>query len=358
MTDVLAWYIHGVSSEEVPDSLEALRKTARRSAFTAETLLSSGKWDFLIREGVQEIVAGFVPLRTMASTKRGIATGANEFFHISQSVAASHGLCTTDLSACVGRAADVRGFEFTANDFEVLLQQDRRAYLVTFGTSLTASEAAYIAKGEAEGLHKRYLLAVRRPWYSMEGQEPAPIWAAVFGRRGLRFIHNRTGALTLTTFHCVYPFDRSPEFSAALTLCLNLPSNQAAARAHTRVYGGGLLKFEPKDLLEIAVPNLRRVSKETLCLLAREQSRVAAEMQSRGEESIDWEPAEIAVKAAITEVAANLHSEEPARTHPAQTTLPLQQGVHRHRGGQGASPGVRPQTSESRQTSLPDDPTL
>jgi adenine-specific DNA-methyltransferase len=358
MTEVVAWYIHGASGEEAPDSLEALRRVARRSTFTAETLLRTDKWDFLIREGVQETAEGFVPLRALATTKRGIATGANEFFHVAPSVAAQHGIPRTVLVPCVGRAADVGGFEFTAADLEVLVHQDRRAYLVTFGAALTAPERAYIARGEAEGIQERYLLAVRKPWYSMEGQEPAPIWAAVFGRRGLRFVHNRANALTLTTFHCVYPFDGSAEFAAALTLCLNLPSVQAAARAHTRVYGGGLLKFEPKDLLEIKVPDLRRVGADTLHRLDAEQSRVAAELRAGGEDGIDWVPAELAVRAAAAEAAASPLPEEPAGARRDRTTRRRPQDARTHHGDRGASHGARPRSSGSRRTSPAAGPTL
>jgi adenine-specific DNA-methyltransferase len=305
MNEIGVWYLHGLSGEEVPESLDALTRIAKRQTLTAEVLLQADKWDFLIRGGVKADLAGFVPLRALATTKRGIATGANSFFHLPFAIAAQHGLPPGSLARCVGRAADVNGFEFTSADFEALVHDGRRAFLVTLAGTLTGPERAYVAMGESQGIPARYLLAARKPWYSMERQQPAPIWAAVFGRRGLRFVQNSAGALTLTTFHCVYPFDASPEAVAALTLCLNLPTVQAAARAHTRVYGGGLLKFEPKDLLDIAVPDLRRVSRNTLARLSAEQSRVAHELRASGEDSIDWSPAEAAVTAAATEAAAS-----------------------------------------------------
>jgi len=302
MTEILAWYLHGIASSELPDNLAGLRRIAVENRFKPETLLNTDKWDFLIREGEKDTKPGFVPLRQLASTKRGIATGANEFFHLSAPRAAELKLSSQALVPCIGRAADVQGFEFSEADLRALTTNGRRVFLATFGTTLTAAEHRYISSGEASGIQGRFLLAGRRPWYAMEPQRPAPIWAAVFGRQGLRFVHNRTTALTLTTFHCVYPIDQSDSFVAALTLCLNVPSVQAAARAHTRVYGGGLLKFEPRDLLEICVPDLSKADESTRAALAAEQLRLSAELRAGLEyEDLKWERAEALVRAAAME---------------------------------------------------------
>lgn len=303
MTEIVTWYIHGLSGKEAPETFDDLLKKGQRRSISADVLMKTNKWDYLIRENIREESPGFIRLGALAKTKRGIATGANNFFHISQTMADAHKIQSDVLIPCVGRAADVNGFEFTKNDFFNLVHNKRRSLLVVFGNTLTNSDLTYIANGEAAGLNKRYLLAARHPWYSMETQSPAPIWAAVFGRKGLRFIRNKANALTLTTFHCVYPIDSSSDFSDALTLCLNVPSIQANARAHTRVYGGGLLKFEPKDLLEIQIPDLRNVSVETLRRLAIEHNRISTAYRNKNEEYIDWTSAESAVKSAAEEAS-------------------------------------------------------
>ena len=78
-------------------------------------------------------------------------------------------------------------------------------------------------------------------------------------------------------FHCFlhfsilrfYPFIIDEEFSRALVCCLNSNIVQEFAKLNSRVYGGGLLKFEPKDILDIYVPDLRKVSRKTLCKLSK-----------------------------------------------------------------------------------------
>ena len=350
MTEILAWYLHGIASNELPETLDGLRRLAVKNRFKPETLLNTDKWDFLIREGEKDAKPGFVQLRQLASTKRGIATGANEFFHISAPRAMELKLPSHVLIPCVGRAADVQGFEFNEGDLRALTKNERRVFLVTFGASLTPAERNYIASGEKSGIQERFLLAARNPWYAMETQRSSQIWAAVFGRQGLRFVHNRTKALTLTTFHCVYPIDQTENSTAALTLCLNVPSVQAAARAQTRVYGGGLLKFEPRDLLDICVPDLSKAHASTVAALAKEQTRLAAELRSGMEyENLKWELAEDLVKAAAME--ATQCQQEPSKTCLHRTSPLPQPGARKRRVGQGELPDARPQNSEPRHTS-------
>ena len=138
----------------------------------------------------------------------------------------------------------------------------------------------------------------------MERQKPAPIWAAVFGREGMRFIVNEANILTLTTFHCVYPDVEEPTYVKALAACLNSKGLQDRARSKVRVYGAGLLKYEPKDLLEIEVPDLRQVSTVTLQRLADMFDELDRSTRS-DVITFDWESLDVLVVEASEEAASN-----------------------------------------------------
>jgi adenine-specific DNA-methyltransferase len=235
---------------------------------TRAHLLGSGKWDYALSHEIRQASPGFVPLGKLAETRRGIATGANKYFHLPTSLAKERGIRPICLLSCVGRAADVPSIIFRTKDFERLVLAGARTQLLSLRGKPTASERAYIQEGEALGLPDRYLLAGRNPWYSMEEREPSPIWAAVFGRKGLRCIYNEAGVCNLTAFHCVYPKNADAVFAKALTAVLNSSRVQELAKQHRRVYGGGLAKFEPKDLLDIEVPDLRLVGHSLLSDLA------------------------------------------------------------------------------------------
>jgi adenine-specific DNA-methyltransferase len=237
--------------------------------FSPERLLEEKKWNHLLAHGSEMATPGFVKLGELAKTRRGIATGSNSFFHITPSTAARFVIRSQNLTSCVGRALDVEGVVFRKTDFAKLVADDRRTYLFDMQSEPNEAEGKYIAQGESNGLDKRYLCAARNgKWYRMEQRPPSAIWATVFGRKGLRFVHNPDRIANLTTFHCIYPVEDSPVFAAALTACLNSSYVQDLARRQHRVYGGGLLKVEPKDLLDVEVPDLRRVKPETLQTLA------------------------------------------------------------------------------------------
>jgi adenine-specific DNA-methyltransferase len=80
---------------------------------------------------------------------------------------------------------------------------------------------------------------------------------------------NQAGVCNLTAFHGIYPRIESQGFAAALVACLNSRTVQALARQLLRVYGGGLLKVEPRDLLDLPVPDLARVGRRTIGRLER-----------------------------------------------------------------------------------------
>jgi len=244
------------------DTVQKVRDNYTTSTFTKKQLRAVPKWDSLFRYGRMKDIAGFVPLSDLGESKRGIATGANKYFHVSEVEAKN--ISDHHKKPCVGKASDVKGVVFTSSDYKSMKAKGSRSVLIDFNGRLGEFDKEYIKEGEAQGLHDRYLLSKRSPWYLMERRDVAPIWAAVFGRKNLRFIYNEANVYNLTTFHGFYPYEFNVEYIRALVCCLNSDIVQELAKANMRVYGGGLLKFEPRDILDIQVPDLLKVSKSTI----------------------------------------------------------------------------------------------
>ena len=265
---VRGWFVDvGASVSSLADLKTDPAVTAR--IFTGAELYGARKWNHLFARGAAAHSAGLVPLSELATTKRGLATGANAFFHLSRAAAAEAGLGEARLLPCVGKAVDVQGLEFTTAAFAALEASRRRTRLVDLRGDLTEVEAAYVRSGEAAGFSARYLLQARKPWYAQEQRAPAPIWAAVFGRTSMRFVLNTAGVQSLTTFHGIYPHVVRRDvpadvFAKALCACLNSDFIQTQSETERRVYGSGLMKFEPRDLLRIKVPDLRHADARCL----------------------------------------------------------------------------------------------
>lgn len=291
-----------------------------------QLLLSEKKWNHLLKHGPSSSEPGWVPLSVLASTRRGIATGANQFFHVSAPVLEKWDIAKEHATPCVGRANEIEGLLFDAGASSRLEAKGARAFLLNFAAppALRPSERAYLARGEAEGLPARYLLAARSPWYAMEDRPVARIWAAVFGRKGLRFVWNQTETRNLTTFHCIYPRSPDPTFAGALVGLLNSRKVQSRSGRQHRVYGGGLLKFEPKDLLDIQVPDLRLVAAETLTELAAMVARLDGAVRTGNEPSKLLDRLDDLVARAAREASASSR-EEPVQAprRPIQGHLQL-----------------------------------
>lgn len=108
-----------------------------------------------------------------------------------------------------------------------------------------------------------YLCRHRRPWYSQERRAPAPIVCTYMARAGqgrpFRFILNRSQAIAANVYLMLHPKAALSERIAAdpgvlerLWAALNaLPAEALIHEA--RVYGGGLYKLEPKELGAVRV---------------------------------------------------------------------------------------------------------
>ncbi len=255
-----------VRTYHIPAPADHLRLSAvqadpavTQARFAADDLARAPKWDRLIAAPPASDLPGLVPLGQLVRTKRGIATGANAFFHLTAAQAARAGLREDQLLPCIGKAKAVPGLCLTAQDFADQRDRGTAVYLLNLTQADDPAAQAYLAQGVAAGVDQRYLTRRRRPWHAPEPQEIAPIWAATFGRDSLRFVRNRAGLRCLTAFHCLYPLDPDPDLPDALVACLNAPLIQQRARAQSRAFGGGLRKVEPRDVLDIAVPDLRLV---------------------------------------------------------------------------------------------------
>jgi adenine-specific DNA-methyltransferase len=213
----------------------------------------TAKWRSLITVRSRQHTTRLVPFSALARIMRGIATGANHFFSLSQAEVDEWGLEDRFLRPCLTKAQQVPGLDFTHEDFESLRRANKKVWLLHCTAAPSFAVAAYLREGERRGLHQRYLTHHRTPWYAPEQRDVAPVLVTVFGRAGLRFVLNRAEVWNLTACHCVYPNFDDPTLLSALMAYLTSPLAAEKLALELRAYGDGLLKVEPRDVLRLPV---------------------------------------------------------------------------------------------------------
>ncbi len=202
------------------------------------------------------------------SVRRGLATGANDYFILPRSEARRLALPRRFLRPILPSPRHVPGSVVEANDdgFPLGLPD-----LVLLDCNLDPDRiesqypdlARYLEKGREQGIPGRYLAAHRKLWYAQETRPPAPILCTYLGRqrggRSLRFIRNRSAATAPNVYLMLYPkcefaslVQRDPAVLDRAFEALTEATTELSAGG--RVYGGGLNKIEPKELEAIELP--------------------------------------------------------------------------------------------------------
>lgn len=204
---------------------------------------------------------GLVPFSLFAKVSRGIATGANSFFTFNASKKDTYNLADNCFHPCICHSADVTSQIFTESEFARLVSADKTVFLFNgCSDEDNPNVKNYLRYGIEKKVHEKYLTASRTPWYSLENRKPSPIWVSVFNRNGLRFVRNKAGVYNLTTFHCVYSNDLVDTDILFSYLITDLAKE--IFLDNSRQYGNGLVKFEPNDLNEGKVVDLRKLTDE------------------------------------------------------------------------------------------------
>jgi adenine-specific DNA-methyltransferase len=192
--------------------------------------------------------------------RRGIATGANDFFCLNRSALREHGLTDTHVESCITKATDADGLVFTREKMDALAVRDRRCFLLNPSRN-GQSLMRYLELGEQQGISQRHLPSHRPIWYMPENRPVADVWVAVFSRESVKFILNTSGAKNLTCFHGLYAKSGCETLSPLMTLFLNSSGGRRAFSEVNRFYGDGLNKLEPKDVEDMPCPIMPKLSR-------------------------------------------------------------------------------------------------
>lgn len=204
-------------------------------------LTAAAKWS----RPVKVHTAG-TPLSELATIRRGIATGNNEFFVLSEADRRRWNLPLDELRPCLTTPRLVEGLEVERLD--ALPDDVPRWVLACWRPEAEDEESplgAYLRHGRELGAADSYLAGKRKPWHGLDKREaPAILWP-YFNRDRIRFVRNRAGALVLNNWLGITP--HADVDADRLWQLLNQPKSIAAVIESRRSYAG-MTKLEPKEL--------------------------------------------------------------------------------------------------------------
>lgn len=250
----------------INDFIENYPKSSGHFAIETKNIEPKIKWRTYYQKQASERYKDLVSFSSVAKVVRGIATGANDYFSFSTEKAKEHDISEDYLLPCITRSKDVEKVFFTDDDFEKLKAENAKVFLLDAEKEVQSkSVEKYLALGEAQKIHQKFLTSKRNPWYKLEKRNSPPIWVGVFNRKGLKFVRNETNVVNLTTFHCIYlkenlfnQMDIDLLFAYLLTGVAKEIFDD-----NRREYGDGLKKFEPNDLNKAKMLNLSKLGEES-----------------------------------------------------------------------------------------------
>lgn len=185
----------------------------------------------------------------------GVVSGENDFFLINEETRDAYKLSE---STCpiVGRADQLLGIDFTAEDFAKLITANRKVYLFTPPnidiSKLPAGAKRYIKYGVSKKYNEGYKCRIRKRWYVVPQSWLPDAFMLRQVHKYPRIVLNSTRSQNTDTLHKI----RFKDNVTSTALCAAFLNSFTLALCEIvgRSYGGGVLTFEPGEVRQLTIP--------------------------------------------------------------------------------------------------------
>ena len=271
VTSVIVWIKKQPPASDAPALFsygKDLKQPEREKSLLLSTLNVSEKWTGYFSTLSQQDDTSPL-LGDYFTIKRGIATGDNNFFILSEPTLVENNLPRQFFRPILP------GPRYIAENIIESFQDgtpdiNKRLFLLDCALSEEVVEKEYpelwlyLSQGIGT-VSNRYICRHRTPWYRQEQREPAPFLCTYMGRseKPFRFLFNKSQAIAANVYLLLYPkpilqrlLEQNKELPERIWDCLQQIDIHLFIRKG-RVYGGGLHKLEPRELQAVPLPEMR-----------------------------------------------------------------------------------------------------
>lgn len=203
----------------------------------------------------ESLTTATVPLSSLAEVHRGVATGSNATFVLSNSAASA--LPNESLTRVITRLNEFPEF---LNESAFLAASSRAAgwLLTTTENQLRQNSAlrALVAAAEKDKIHERVLCARRSVWYDLTAELRRPdVLIGAMTQNQFKLVTNDIGAAhTNNLYGLTWHAEIARERRTRVLDWLRSEAGQAALAVVARRQGAGLMKLEPGGLRKLPIP--------------------------------------------------------------------------------------------------------
>lgn len=211
-----------------------------------------------------KISKNFQKFEDVALINVGITTGNNDYFSVNKEIVEQYDLHNVTLPL-IGRSSQAHGLFFDKKDWKYNIEKGVKAFLINFDEktdfdSLKIKQKEYIKFGEKTGANKGYKCKIRNKWYCIPS-----IWVpdAFFLRRSNnypKFVVNKINAVSTDTMHRINFYEGVDKNRIVLSYYNSITF--AFIELNGRSYGGGVLEILPKEVSNIYLPIINKISNE------------------------------------------------------------------------------------------------
>lgn len=248
----------------------SLAQPSRTEKIVLDRLRVMRKWTVSPKRHGNGHGSKIVTLGDFFTVKRGLATGSNGFFILPRAKLQELGIPESCVRPILPSPRYLKQ-EFIEADAEGWPLLDSQLALID--CSLGEEEicrkwprfAEYLKSGKERGIHEGYLTSRRSPWYSQEKRDFSPLVCTYMGRsqeRPFRFILNRSQATVANAYHLLYPKAHVTHFfpekiEEVFNALREIHPEHFLSQG--RVYGGGLYKMEPAEMMRLPADGLAQI---------------------------------------------------------------------------------------------------